>query len=138
MIALGIDLGTRRIGLAIIRAGIALPLETLTKERKNSDRIRRLVRLAKTEKVECFVVGLPLHMNGSEGDSATSARAFAARLAERSGLPVELVDERLTSVEAEEVLREMGSSRERTKELVDQMAAVLILQSWMAKRSRAQ
>jgi len=126
------------MGLAITAGdtGIALPLMTLTRERKTSDRVRRLIRLAEQRGVSHFVVGLPRLPDGTEGDSAAAARRFGERLEARSGLPVSYVDERLTSVEAERAMREVGADRARRKSMVDQMAAVLILQSWLAQRAR--
>ena len=136
MKAMAIDLGARRVGIAVNAEGttIALPLVTLTRERKTSDRLRRITRLGEEHQCTCFVVGLPLQMDGSEGEGAKNARIFAERLRERSGKDVHLVDERLTSVEAEESMLKMGASRERRKELVDQMAAVIILQSFMERQ----
>ena len=133
---MAIDLGARRVGIAVNAEGtsIALPLLTLTRERKTSDRLRRITRLGEEHQCACFVVGLPLQMDGSEGDAARNARVFATRLEARSGKAVHLVDERLTSVEAEESMLKMGASRERRKELVDQMAAVIILQSFMERQ----
>ena len=130
---IGIDLGGRRTGVAISdgTGRIALPLLTLSAERKDSDRIRRLCRLADQHEARSFVVGLPLRMDGSEGPEALAARAFAERLAERSGRPVALVDERLTTRAAERSLQVTRTRGARRKEVLDQMAAALILQSWL-------
>lgn len=130
---MAIDYGARRIGVAVTDPNgiIALPLLTLHKERKTSDRVRRLMRLASQHGVDGFVVGLPLEMSGVEGAAATTVRAFAARLAERSGLPVEFTDERLTTAEAIEVLERSGVRGEAQKAVVDQAAAVIILQGWL-------
>ncbi|MFT5434235.1 MAG: putative Holliday junction resolvase [Myxococcota bacterium] len=115
--------------------GLALPLMTLT-DRKTSDRVRRLGRLATQNECTQFVVGLPREMDGAEGTSANNARKFAESLEKRTGLPVAFIDERLTSVEAESAMRLAGASAERRKELIDQMAAVIILQSWLDQQVR--
>ena len=134
---IGIDLGMKRTGLAICDDGqkVAVPLLTLEKERKDSDRIRRIRRMAEQRGAVGFVLGLPLNMDGTEGEMATWARAFGQKLSEKSGLPVTLVDERLTSAEAREGMSEVGASETRQKELVDQVAASLILQSWLDQQT---
>ncbi|MFT7623107.1 MAG: putative Holliday junction resolvase [Myxococcota bacterium] len=138
--ALGIDLGERRTGIAVSddRGVLALLLCTLTRERKVSDRVRRIARLGEEHKVQAFVVGLPLQMDGGEGAGATAARAFAARLAERTGKPAYLRDERLTSQEAAESMRAAGADHKRIKELVDQVSAQIILQGWLDVQLRPQ
>jgi putative Holliday junction resolvase len=133
---MAIDLGSRRVGLAVTddSGQIALPLTTLTKERKRSDRIRRILRLGTQRNVECYVVGLPVRLSGEEGPEALAAREFAETLHQRSGLPVELHDESCTTLEAHEAMTESGVSFERQREVVDQVAAVVILQSWLAQQ----
>lgn len=137
MRALGIDLGLRRTGLALAEGQVAVPLDTLTRERKLSDRIRRVMRVGNQHKVECFVVGLPLQTDGEVGERASFAQAFAERLGERTGMPVHLVDERYTTVEAEQRLRAAGLSSERIAAVIDQTSAVVILESWLAQSSGA-
>ena len=90
-----------------------------------------LVKLARDSSVSRFVLGLPLDMKGGEGDAAKKARAFAQRLADATGLSVELWDERLTTVEAERVLRQSGISIEKRARAVDQLAAVILLESYL-------
>ena len=104
---MAIDLGTRRIGVALSQGTLAMPVATLESDHKLSDRVRRLQRLGLQHHVTSFLVGVPLHMDGHEGPEAAAAREFAERLRERTGLPVELVDERLTSVEAHRLLDEV-------------------------------
>ncbi len=135
---LAIDYGRRRIGVAVTdpEGIIAVPLLTLHRERKISDRLRRLARLAEQHEVDGFVLGLPLEMSGDEGEMARTVRDFGARLSERTSLPVVFIDERLTSVEAAEVLEAAGVRGARRKEVIDQVAAVVILQNWMAARDR--
>jgi len=78
-----------------------------------------------------MVVGLPLNMNGSEGEQAAKVRAFARKLAARTGLEVEFLDERLTTVEADRVLSQAGLSERHRRRVRDELAAVLILQAWL-------
>ena len=127
----------RRTGLALSEGSVAVPLDTLTRERKLSDRIRRILRIGAQHQVDCFVVGLPLQTNGQVGERAELAQAFAARLGDRTELPIHLVDERYTTVEAEQRLRSTGMSSQRIAEVIDQASAVVILESWIAQRSEA-
>ena len=135
MILMGLDYGAHTVGVAVNDAlGLtAQPLETVFRERE--DKLRRtyarIQELAREHGVEAFVVGLPLHMDGSEGERSAKARAFGEGLARRTQLPVSYCDERLTTVECEELLQEAGIPRERWKEHVDAMAASLILRAYM-------
>lgn len=129
---LGLDVGLRRIGLALSDPlGItAQGIETLVRGNLKSD-LARLSRLAEEHDVGLFVVGLPLHMSGEESRQGGWVKEFAARLEERSGVPVRLWDERLTTVEASRVLRQSGISIEKRAKAVDRLSAVLILQSYL-------
>jgi putative Holliday junction resolvase len=129
---LGLDFGTKRIGLAAAdrEAGLARPLATLARKGGVRD-LEAVARLAAEQQAEEVVVGLPLNMDGSEGRMARLAREFAAALGARTGLPVHLWDERLSSFEAEAQLREVGDRPARRKQKVDQVAAALILESYM-------
>ncbi|MCZ6792846.1 MAG: Holliday junction resolvase RuvX [Planctomycetota bacterium] len=133
---LGIDHGDRWFGLALsdVSQTIARPLER-ARAQELWDRLEVLVS---EEDVEAVVVGLPRNMDGTEGPRARLARAFAERLASRSGLPVETWDERLTTVEAERRLRRRGTSPERRRAKVDSEAAQILLQSFLDARSRKQ
>jgi putative holliday junction resolvase len=135
---LGLDVGSKRIGIAISDPlGItAQGLETLQRQNKRVD-FEKLVLLARTYEVGEVVVGFPLRMSGAEGIQAEKMHRFADELRERLQLPVHLWDERLTSAEANRLLRETEMSIKRRGQVVDQMAAVLILQSWMEHRSQA-
>ncbi len=135
--ALGIDLGDVRVGVAATDDGgrLALPVCTLDKERKLSDRLRRIARLGQQRDVSVYVVGLPLQMDGSEGEAAAKAREFGTRLAERTGKRVEYIDERLTTVAAHKALSAAEVRAEERKRRVDQVSAVLILESWLDRQS---
>jgi putative Holliday junction resolvase len=133
---LALDYGKRRIGLAVSDAlGItAQGLETLVRTRIRED-LARLRRLAGEYEVERAIIGNPIRMNGEEGRASEAVREFAARLAPELGCPVELWDERLTSAEANRILDSERVKREDRKGVVDRMAAVLILESYLTARS---
>jgi len=126
------DVGTRRIGLAVSDPlGItAQGLETLQRKNKRLD-FEALGKVIQKFEVAEIVVGNPLRMSGTEGAGADKMQLFAAELRQRFQLPVHLWDERLTSAQANRLLRETNMSIKRRGEVVDQMAAVLILQNWM-------
>jgi putative Holliday junction resolvase len=129
------DVGARRIGLAIsdLLGITAQGLETLQRRNKRTD-FAQLERIIREHDVTGIVMGLPLRMSGAEGIQAEKMQAFAEEIRRRFKLPVHLWDERLTSVQANRLLRETEMSIKRRGEVVDQMAAVLILQSWMDSR----
>jgi putative Holliday junction resolvase len=133
---LGLDVGSKRIGLAISDPlGItAQGLETLQRQNKRFD-FAQLEQVIREHRVAEIVIGLPLRMTGGEGIQAEKMQAFAEEIRRRFRLPVHLWDERLTSAQANRLLRETDMSIKRRGEVVDQMAAVLILQSWMDARS---
>ena len=136
---LGVDYGERRVGLALSdpTAMIAQPLPTLTRRKGKRPPVAPLARIAEQHRVEGIVVGLPLTPEGEDSDWTREVRAFAGRLAERSGLPVTLQDERMTSARAERAVRSLGLSRRKReeKERIDAAAAVLILQAYLDNRS---
>jgi putative holliday junction resolvase len=131
----GLDVGTRTVGVAISDAlGMtAQPLTTLRRTGLRAD-LAELRRLAETHEVRQAVVGLPLNMDGTEGPSAATARAFGEALARALDIPVEYQDERLSTVAAQRALLEADVSRARRREVVDQVAAALILQTWLDTR----
>jgi putative pre-16S rRNA nuclease len=133
---LGLDVGSKRIGIAVSDPlGItAQGLETLQRQNKRLD-FEKLQRLVHDYAISEIVVGFPLRMSGAEGIQAEKMQRFAEELRERVQLPVHLWDERLSSAEANRLLRETEMSIQRRSQVVDQMAAVLILQSWMESRS---
>jgi putative holliday junction resolvase len=147
---LALDYGRARIGLAIgnTEAGLAQPLATLDRINRNED-MRRLRELVREHSVQQIVVGLPLRLDGTRGDMAEEAARFGQRVHKQLGLPVEMVDERLTSWEAERMLEEhqgrilnATSSKKRNKENarpgVDAMAAALILREYLDRLQAVQ
>ena len=134
---LGVDLGARRVGLAISDPGriISSPLETLAMESETA-LVRRLLRLCREKEVATVVIGLPLSADGSEGPGCARARRIAGKMTE-AGIAAELVDESWSSRDAEEVLKEMGKSRRTAKEKVDAIAASLILRDYLEGVSRS-
>ncbi|HEX6880522.1 MAG TPA: Holliday junction resolvase RuvX, partial [Terriglobales bacterium] len=127
---LALDVGSRTIGLAVSDPlGItAQGLETIRRKNKRTD-LAALEKVIKDYEVVEMVVGLPLRMSGQEGTQAEKMREFVAILEKHFGLPIHLMDERLTSVEANRVLRESEMSIKKRAGAVDRLAAVLILQS---------
>ena len=126
------DVGARRIGLAISDplAITAQGLDTILRQNKRRD-LAQLERVIREHDVAEIVMGLPLRMSGAEGIQAEKIQAFAEEIRRRFKVPVHLWDERLTSAQANRLLRETDMSIKRRGAVVDQMAAVLILQSWM-------
>lgn len=129
---LGLDVGSKTIGLAVSDPlGItAQGLQTLRRKNKRFDQ-QQLKDVIQRYNVVEIVVGYPLRMSGAEGIQSEKMQVFAAELRKKFGLPVHLWDERLTSAEANRVLRDSEMSIKRRGEVVDRLAAVLILQSWM-------
>jgi putative Holliday junction resolvase len=129
---LGVDLGRARIGLALADDVLrtARPLRVVERRAEAAD-LAAIAAAAREYEVEHAVVGLPLHMDGTEGASARLARAFAPKLAAALGVPVELFDERLSTFEAETRLRDRGLSVKEARARVDAEAAAVILQGWL-------
>jgi len=144
---LGIDLGERRIGLAIGEPGRepVRPLATIRRDRRVAGDVERLSTVIREQRIDELVVGLPLEARGSEGTMAVAARAWAAAIGEAVGRPVALRDERLSSHLAEERLGPMPrgrsggpptpTQRERYRSRVDQEAAAIILEDELATRA---
>ena len=134
MRVMGLDVGSKTVGVAIsdplgfTAQGVEIIKIDEEAEEFGFDRLGELV---KEYKVEKFVVGLPKNMNNTVGDRAQKSEELKAALERRTGLPVELWDERLTTVAAERVLMESGVRREHRKESVDQIAAAMILQGYL-------
>jgi len=131
---LGVDLGARRVGVAVSDPArtIASGLDTLL-VKSLRDAVEQVAGLAKERGAGRIVVGLPLNMNATEGEKARDARLFAKRLEERSGSAVVLWDERLTSVQAKGEMERLGAARAitRDKASVDRVAATILLQSYL-------
>ena len=148
---LALDYGRARIGVAVADSavGLAQPLCTLERINRNED-MRRLRELARENGVKQIVVGLPLRLDGTRGEMAEEAEGFAQRIRKQIGVPVEMVDERLTSWEAERLLEEVQGrmlkapaipGRPARKELgrlgVDAVAAAVILKEYLDRRRAA-
>ena len=131
--ALGIDLGTRRVGLALSDSGglLATPLEVLQRSGTEAGDHAAIAAVVAELEVEVVVVGLPLSLDGSTGVSARAAQAEADRLARALGVPVVTHDERLTTVSAEQHLRSGQVKGRRRRQVVDMVAAAVLLQSWL-------
>lgn len=134
---LAVDWGAKRFGVAISDPGriIAQPLTTLTRRPKQRPPVGAVCALAAERGVTHVIVGLPLTGEGDEGPAALEARAFGDAIAARSGLPVEFVDERMSTARALAAAREAGVKDKDSRARIDQMAAVAILQAWL-DRSR--
>lgn len=136
---MGLDFGTKTVGVAISdELGItAQPIETIT--RKSNTKLRktlaRIEQLALEYRITEIVLGYPKNMNNSEGARVEATREFGEMIKKRLGLPLVLWDERLTTMESERILIETNIRRENRKAYIDQMAAVLILQSYMDART---
>jgi putative Holliday junction resolvase len=135
MRALGVDVGERRVGLAVSdpTGTVALPLETLQRRRGKRFPLSRLEEIARGLDVEHVVVGLPLDLRGEENEWCGEVREVGRRLGARLGVEVSFVDERLTSVRAERAVRSVGLGKRQREEKgrVDAAAAQLILQAWL-------
>jgi putative Holliday junction resolvase len=129
---LGLDLGTRTIGIAVSDGMryTATPLETIARTKFTAD-AARLLQLAAENAAVGFVLGLPLNMDGSEGPRAQSTRAFARNLAQKTELPIVFWDERLSTAAVTRMLIEADTRRDRRAEVVDKLAAGYILQGFL-------
>lgn len=138
MRTLGLDVGTKTIGVAVSDA-LDLTAQTVTTVRRTQLKadLAALRELVRAHEAERFVVGLPLNMDGSEGPRAEATRKFVEALTQALGLPVELWDERLSTVAAQRTLLEADLSRAKRREVIDQLAAQFILQGWLDSRGAA-
>jgi putative Holliday junction resolvase len=134
-----LDVGNRRIGVAVSdELGVtAQPVLTLERRHNQREDLRSLARLARRFAVAAIVVGNPMHLSGEVSPQAAKTQSFAAELGELTRLPIHLWDERLTSREAHQILYEAGHARQQHRRVVDQVAATLILQSFMDEKQRA-
>ncbi|HFB2048094.1 MAG: Holliday junction resolvase RuvX [Hyphomicrobiaceae bacterium] len=126
---MGLDLGTKTIGVSLSDLNwlIATPLETIMRKKFTIDAVR-LLKIIDKHEVKGLVIGLPRHMNGSEGPRAQSTRAFVRNLQGRLSIPILLWDERLTTIAAERVLLDAKLSRTKRAKVIDKVAAAIILQ----------
>lgn len=143
-VRLGVDVGTVRVGIAVSDPDgmLAAPVETVARDVTDRDfaDVARIVELVVERGAVEVIVGLPRSLSGGEGPAARAAREYAERLAARlDPVPVRLVDERLTTVAAQRGLRERGLCGRRSRAVIDQAAAVLLLQTALdAERARGQ
>jgi putative Holliday junction resolvase len=135
---LGLDIGNRRIGVAVSdELGLtAQPVLTLERRSSRREDLRSLARLCRRYGVVGIVVGNPLYLSGEQSPQAAKNQIFAEELSALAGLPIHLWDERLTSHEAHQILYEAGHARQEHRKLVDQVAATLILQSFLDEQER--
>lgn len=133
---MGIDYGSRRIGLAVSdpQGDFASPLSVIERRGNDDQQVRAILAVAAEYEVEAFVVGLPLNMDDTEGPQAKRTRTFGARLERASGKPVYLADERLSSVGADDHLAAAQLSRRKHKARRDAVAAQIILQGFLDSR----
>lgn len=133
---LGLDLGSRRIGVAVTdpTGTLASPYEVVERSPQSYEKIRRIVEEVEAERV---VVGLPLSMSGKDGPAATAAREEAAALGSLLPVPVELYDERLTTVSANRSMMDMQMKADARRRVVDKVAAAVMLQSWLESQGSA-
>jgi putative Holliday junction resolvase len=136
MRALALDVGDARIGLAISDPGgvICLPMEALVRTQESDD-LAAVIETATREGAEAIVVGLPLSLDGTHGPAARKMRRFTSALRKSADIPVESYDERFTTAEAENRLRAAGFEPSRDRARLDSMAAVIILESFLAAQA---
>lgn len=133
--ALGLDIGTKRIGVAGCDGTGLISTGLTTIERRSFDQVvEQLRQLIQERQVQVLVVGLPYTMKGDRGFQAKQVEKFASRLASALQLPLEYIDERLTSFQAEQLIISENRSPSRNKSLIDRKAAALILQQWLDER----
>lgn len=132
---LGLDFGSKTVGVAVSdpTGTIATGLEIVRRERENKLRqtLSRIEEIITQYEVTKIVLGLPVNMNGTQGDRVLKTKAFAEDLERRTGLEIIFVDERLTTVEADEVMSELNIRGKERKEHVDRIAAAFILQTYL-------
>lgn len=132
----GLDLGTKTIGLAVSDPSrrVASPLETILRKKFTPD-VQRMLELAASRRAVGLVLGLPVNMDGTEGPRAQATRAFARNLANLTELPITFWDERMSTAAVERMLISFDTSRKRRDEVVDKLAAAYILQGALDRMS---
>lgn len=138
MVIMSVDFGRARTGIAICDKSefLASPV-TVIYEKYVPALIQKVAALAAEKNAELLVVGLPVNMDGSEGESAQNARRFADDLQKESGLPVDMFDERCTTMEAHQLLNATNTRGKKRKAVVDAVSAVIILENYLGKRKSA-
>ena len=136
MRAIGIDLGEKRIGVAISDSSgnLATPYEVVLRTGDRAQEHRQIRAIVEEVEAEIVVVGLPLSLDGSEGKAAKAAREEAKAIGQIVSLPLEMHDERFTTVEAERLLKEQGLKAPERRKVVDKVTAAILLQAWMDGR----
>jgi putative Holliday junction resolvase len=130
MATLGLDVGDKRIGIAIADGAVAVPLTVIESAGKEAD-VERIAAMANEYGVERIVVGLPRSLDGSTGKQAEKAIAFAEALSTQTDIPIDTWDERFSTVSAERMLRDAGTKHDKRKANRDAMAAAIILQAYI-------
>lgn len=132
---LGLDYGSKTVGVAMTDAlGMTVqPYKTIQRDRESKLRqtLSEIAEIVEQYQIEKIVMGLPLNMDDTEGDRAVKTRDFAEKLKLRVAVPIEFTDERLTTMEAEEILDQSGIPRSEQKKVIDQVAAQLILEQYL-------
>lgn len=132
---LGLDYGSKTVGVAMTDAlGMTVqPYKTIQRDRESKLRqtLSEIAEIVEQYQIEKIVMGLPLNMDDTEGDRAAKTRDFAEKLRLRVAVPIEFTDERLTTMEAEEILDQSGIPRSEQKKVIDQVAAQLILEQYL-------
>jgi putative Holliday junction resolvase len=133
---LGLDLGSKRIGVAVSdsSATIASPLTVIQRTKRRAEDHLNIRRVADDEDVDLIVIGLPITMAGQMGPAARAVEDESSAIASATGRPVELFDERMTTVTADRVLREADLSASARRKHVDKVAAAVMLQTWLDRR----
>ena len=130
---LGMDLGTKRLGLAISTSGVLTTPYKLISFKTYEEARDEVIKIIEKEKITCLVLGLPKNMDNSMGFASQRSLNFKKLLEEKCSLPVNLVDERLSTVEAESILIENNYSRAKRKEVIDELSACIILDTYLRK-----
>ena len=138
MVIMSVDFGLARTGIAICDKSefLASPV-TVINEKYIPVLVQKVAALAADNKAELIVVGLPVNMDGSEGESAQNARRFADDLQKASGIEVDMMDERCTTMEAHQFLNATNTRGKKRKAVVDAVSAVIILENYLSKRKNA-